>query len=274
MDIFKDKIAIITGAASGIGRSLGLELSRQGAKLIMADHNPALLLEAVEAVKKSGGAAHSVCLDVADFGEVKKMVDDTIAEHGRLDYLFNNAGVIVFGEARFYEYSDWTRVINTNLYGAVNGIAAAYPIMVRQGFGHIVNTASAAGIIPMPASVSYTASKYGIVGLSHSLRVEARDLGVRVSVACPGMIETPIYDTSKMVKADRLKFISLLRKTGPCSADHCAKVILRGVQKNQATIPITAFPRVFGILQRLSPSLVRLILGNSIKQFRGLYWAA
>ena len=268
MNIFKDKIVIVTGAASGIGRALCEELSRRGAKLVMADRNQSLLEEAASAIKNSRGSAKAVPLDVTDFQAVKKMVDDAVAEHGRLDYIFNNAGMIVFAEARFFEYSDWTNVINTNLFGVVNGVAAAYPVMVKQGFGHIINTASAAGVWPMPGCVSYTASKYGIVGLSHALRIEAEALGVKVSVVCPGFIETPIYEISKMTRIDRAKFKSAFPKAIRSSAEKCSLEILRGVEKNKATIITTGFARTFAFLHRMSPGLVRKLLTTSMIRLR------
>ena len=182
MNIFADKTAIITGGASGIGRALGEELARRGARVILADVNAKLLDETAGSIVKAGWRAKPVALDVSDFEAVKELVHDTVAEHGRLDYIFNNAGVTVGGEARDLCLDDWRKVIDTNLYGVVNGVVAAYPVMIGQGFGHIINTASSAGLIPIPGGIPYSASKYGIVGLSNSLRLEGADLGVRTRI--------------------------------------------------------------------------------------------
>jgi len=267
MQIFSNKVAIITGSASGIGRALADELAGLGANLILADINIAAAEKVADSISKSGFKAKAVKLDVSDFKAVKKLVDDTVAEHGRLDYMFNNAGIATGGEARDFAYEDWSNVINTNLYGAVNGVVAAYPIMVKQGFGHIINTASLAGLIPAPGEIPYTASKYGVVGLSNALRMEGAGLGVKVSVVCPGFIDTPIYYTNKTVNLDREKALEHLPKN-LTSAKDCAKVILRGVACNKATIVVTLHAKFFYLLQRLSPALIFLLGKHYIKLWR------
>ncbi|MDH7500438.1 MAG: SDR family oxidoreductase [candidate division NC10 bacterium] len=268
MDTFADKIGIVTGAASGIGRALCEEMARRFAHVIMADLNGPVLQEAVESVTRAGGRARSVTLDVTDFAQVKRMADDAVAEHGRLDYVFNNAGIGILGEVQNFSYEDWRRVIDANLYGVVNGVAAVYPIMVKQGFGHIINTASLAGLIPVPGEISYTASKYGVVGLSTALRIEAADLGVRVSVVCPGLVETPILYTSKMIQVDREKVYAAMPKAMECR--ECARKILRGVERNRAIILVTAMARSFWILQRISPALVRWIWRRNMRELRAM----
>ncbi len=266
MGIFADKIAIITGGASGIGRALGEELSRRRALVILVDVNTKLLEEVADSITKAGGRAKAVTLDVSDFAAVKKLVDDTVAQYGRLDYIFNNAGIGVGGEARDYSYDDWRKVINVNLYGTVNGVAEAYPIMVKQGFGHIINTASLAGLTPSAGEVSYAASKYAIVGLSNALRVEGAGLGVKVSVVCPGFIKTPIFYTSKFVKLDREKLLELMPKG--IAPEKCARVILRGVGNNKATIVVTPLAKFLWLLQRISPGLMLWIWRQVIKKMR------
>ena len=125
-------------------------------------------------------------VDVTDAVAVQRLVDGTVAREGRLDLLFNNAGIAVFADARDTSLEDWNRLIDVNLRGVVHGVAAAYPLMVRQGSGHIVNTASAAGLLPSPANIAYAATKHAVVGLSLTLRAEAVHHGVGVSVICPG----------------------------------------------------------------------------------------
>jgi len=254
MSIFNEKVAIITGGASGIGRALGRELARRGAKVVLADINGSLLKEAVDSLTNDGYKAKAATVDVTDREAVQKLVDGAVAEYGRLDFMFNNAGIGVGGMARDFSYEDWKKVVDINLYGVIHGVVAAYPVMIKQGFGHIINTASLAGLVVMPGEISYTASKFAIVGLSNVLRIEAERLGVRVSVVCPGLIQTPIYRTSKVVKMDREKGLSMLPKG--ISAEECAAVILRGIERNKAIIVVTGFAKFLWILQRISPSLV------------------
>lgn len=266
MDFFGEKVAIITGGASGIGRAVGEELARRGAQVILADMNTDLAEETANSITAAGGKAKAVALDVTDPEAVKKVVDDTVSEYGKLDYIFNNAGIAVFGEAIYFSYEDWRRVIDTNLYGVVNGVFAAFPVMARQGSGHIVNTASAAGLIPVSGLISYIASKYGVVGLSNSLRVEGAKLGVKVSVICPGLIDTPIIN-SKAINLDREKMIEAIPRLMP--PEECARAILDGVKRNKPIIVVTAMAKILWLLHRLSPRLVLWFLQkNHVKAFQ------
>ena len=266
MDAFEGKIAIITGAASGIGRALGEQLSRRGASLVLADMNGEQLAAVAKSITDAGGAAKSVSLDVRDFEAVDSLVKSTADEYGQLDYIFNNAGIGVGGEALRFSIDDWRNVIDTNLYGAVNGVFAAYPIMAKQGFGHIVNTASMAGLIPVPGEISYVASKYGIVGLSNALWAEAAGLGVCVSVVCPGIIRTPIFQTTKLIDMDREKVLKDLPKG--VSAEECARQILRGVERKKPTIVITGLAKVFCLLHRLIPGVTMWLMKKRFDDFR------
>ena len=259
-----EKVAIITGGASGIGRALGEDLARRGAHVVLADVNELLLAETVGSITKAGHDAKGVRLDVTDVEAVKRVVNETVAEHGRLDYIFNNAGILIMGEAKDHSYDDWRSEIDINLYGVINGVFAAYPIMIKQGFGHIVNTGSLAGLIPLPGELPYTVSKYGVVGLSHTLRLEGAAYGVKASVVCPGIINTPIKHNSKMVCADREKFFD----PASMSAAQCARIILRGVERNKATILVTRLAKILWLLQRISPTITFYALGRYLKQMR------
>ncbi|MBC8176207.1 MAG: SDR family oxidoreductase [Deltaproteobacteria bacterium] len=268
MSQFRDKVVIVTGAASGIGRALSEELARRGASVTLADINPSPVEEAAETITKAGHKAETFVLDVSDYDAVGKMVADTVARYGHLDYLFNNAGIAVGGEVRDCSIDDFRNVINVNLFGVVNGVAAAYSLMVKQGYGHIINTASLEGLIPFPATVSYVASKYGVVGLSNALRIEGVDLGVKVSVVCPGYIKTPIFQTSKMIKIDREKMLKSLPERFGITSEACAQIILRGVQRNKAIIVVTGFAKVLWALQRISPAVIRWMMRRDLRKSR------
>lgn len=268
MSQFRDKVAIVTGAASGIGRALSQELARRGAGVILADINRSTVEEAAGAITKTGKKAETFVLDVSDYDAVGKMVADTVARHGRLDYLFNNAGIAVGGEVRDCSIDDFRNVINVNLLGVVNGVAAAYPHMVKQGYGHIINTASIEGLVPFPGTVSYVASKYGVVGLSNALRIEGADLGVKVSVVCPGYIKTPIFQNCKVIKIDRDKMLKSLPERFGITPEACAQIILRGVQRNKAIIVVTGFAKYLWALQRISPAVIRWMMQHNLRKTR------
>lgn len=263
---WKDKVVIITGAGSGIGRALANRLARDGANLILADRDAGAVEKTAAVLTGMNLKAKAATLDVTDRAAVKELVDATVAEHGMLDCIFNNAGIGVGGEARDFAYEDWKTVIDVDLYGVVNGVFAAYPIMVRQGFGRIVNTASVAGLLPFPGELSYTAAKFGVVGLSLGLRAEAADLGVKVSVVCPGVIDTPIFETTKIVGFDRKKVLGMFPKG--LAPEKCAEIIIKGVERNKATIVVTWTAWALWLLYRLSPALSVRLLALYMRRMR------
>ncbi|HEY5335391.1 MAG TPA: SDR family NAD(P)-dependent oxidoreductase, partial [Mycobacteriales bacterium] len=181
--------AIVTGAGSGIGAALIRRLVAAGAAVVAADIDEARAA-AVVASCSGPGTAVAAHLDVADADAVRDLVAKVAAEPGGLAMMFNNAGIGVGGNTEDLTVADWNRVIDINLRGVVHGVAAAYPVMVHQGRGHIVNTASLAGLLPAGLLTVYSTTKHAVVGLSLSLRAEAAARGVKVLVVCPSAVET------------------------------------------------------------------------------------
>jgi len=256
---YQGGVAIITGGASGIGRALAEALSAQGATLVLADLQIGLAEEVADEIRKTGGDATAREVDVTDFAAMEALVQSTLSNHGRLDYFFNNAGIGIGGEVRLYRIDDWYRVLDVNLRGVVNGIQAAYPVMVGQGYGHIVNTASMAGLMPSPGTVSYAATKHAVVGLSMSLRIEAEEYGVRVSVVCPGVIDTPILTGGRygkmLVPIQPEVQRALWQQLRPMPADRFARKVLAAVAKNKPVIIVPSWWKLFWWINRLSPPL-------------------
>jgi NAD(P)-dependent dehydrogenase (short-subunit alcohol dehydrogenase family) len=188
---FEGKVAIVTGGGSGIGEAVCWELARRGAHVVVADIDA----EAAERVAKLIGA-EARRVDVSTEADVQGLVVDTVAAHERLDYMFNNAGIGIGGDARDLTSEHWRRVLDVDLNGVLYGTLVAYKVMARQGYGHIVNTASAAGLLPHLLNAPYSTAKHAVVGLSRSLRLEGADLGVKVSVVCPGFVRTNICGRS------------------------------------------------------------------------------
>jgi NAD(P)-dependent dehydrogenase (short-subunit alcohol dehydrogenase family) len=255
-------VAIITGGASGIGRAIAEALSQRGAQVILADLQADLAETVAVGIRAAGGDAIAVGIDVTDFQAMKALIEQTLRTKGRIDYLFNNAGIVVIGEAQHYDITDWNRVIEVNLGGIVNGVQAAYPVMCRQGFGHIVNTSSFAGLLPMAGILSYTTSKHAVVGLSTALRTEAIAWGVRVSVLCPGPVETAIMNGGKFGKVIKPLPLEVQRQFWeqgrPIAADEFARRALIAVTKNQAIIVIPGRWKIAWWIYRLSPSLAMI----------------
>jgi NAD(P)-dependent dehydrogenase (short-subunit alcohol dehydrogenase family) len=268
MNPFTDKVAMVTGGASGIGRALCEGLGRRGAVVIIADINSKGARQIATTINKKGGRAYAADLDVSKSAQTKQLIHDTTKQYGHLDYLFNNAGIAVIGETLDMELEHWRRTINVNLWGVVYGTVIAYQVMAKQGFGHIVNTASAAGLVPIPGLTAYSATKHAVVGLSLALRVEAARLGVKVSVVCPGIIRTNIPHAATYLKIDRKAALSLVHSVRMMDVDKCARVILRGVARNKAVIRVTPFAYIISWLYRIHPALMTPWYRKAHKEFQ------
>ncbi len=257
---FAGATAIVTGAASGIGRALAEELAKRGCEVVLADLQIALAKEVAAEISTAGGKARAVKLDVTDFSAMEKLLKETVRRTGRLDYIFNNAGIVIGGGVDLYCIADWNKVIDVNIRGVINGIQAAYPIMLAQGFGHIINTASMAGLMPGPGNTVYTMTKHGVVGLSLSLRGEAALAGVRVSVICPGVIQTPILEGGgrygkMLIEIPAEEMRRLFARLRPMPPHIFAKKVLDAVARNKTIIIFPRWWRVFWWINRLSPAL-------------------
>jgi len=268
MDDSNRKVAIITGGASGIGRALCEELARTATIIIAADINMEGARQVASGITDNGGHARAEALDVKNAEAVKALINRVTAEYGRLDYMFNNAGITIGAEARDMNLDHYRSILETNLHGVIHGSFYAYETMVSQGFGHIVNTASTAGLIPMPVQVPYSATKFGVVGFSKSLRIEAAGLGVRVSVVCPGFVRTGIFDAMPFLKVDKQKIFEKIPKA--VEPDKAAQIILKGVRKNKALIAFPFSARFLCWLYRLHPAFLAPIQRKIIGDFRRL----
>ena len=265
MSIFKDKTCIVTGGASGIGRSLCSQLARNGAYVVMADINLEPLKKAAEPLLKKGLKVKVSNLDVTDESSFKKVIEDTAAEHGQLDYLFNVAGTAVIGETPDVTMDHWMKVFDVNLNGVAYGTFHAYQLMAKQGSGHIVNTSSVEGVLPFPSSVSYVGTKHAVFGITESLWVEAADMGIDLTVVCPGYIRTPMLTDSEAVNTTmdvwRGSFlIVLFEKLSAITPDICAKLILKGVGKKKVIIFTPKIGRLFWWNYRIWPMMYMRIL--------------
>ena len=270
MSVYRDKVCIVTGAASGIGKALCGELAHRGARVIATDINAEMLEGAVASITNGNYQVRAEKLDVTDYESFKNLTENTVAREGRLDYLFNNAGIAILGEVRDTSIEDWRKVLDVDLNGVVYGSHLAYQQMVKQGSGHIVNLASIEGVLPFPSTVSYVTSKFAVMGLSQGLWVEGKDLGVDVSVVCPGFVSTPIFDVSATVGVDRKRWrdaISLWERFA-ISPEGCARVILDGVEKKKPIITVTFLARVMWWLARISPTFIMNFARRDFNKWR------
>lgn len=246
----RGKTAIVTGAGSGIGLSLTRALVSAGAHVVCADIDA----EAAKRAASGSGSARALVLDVTNAAAVQAAVDGVVAEHGRLDLIFNNAGISLGGETEELTLDHWNSIIDVNIRGVVHGVAAAYPVMVRQGSGHIINTASMGGLMAAGLLTSYVMTKHAVVGLSLALRSEAAAKGVGVTAVCPSAVDTPILDKGAVGRFHGRDFF--LKGQGvrrPHDPDVLAAEVLAAVAANQALLVTPRTARVTWLIGRLAP---------------------
>ncbi len=267
------KVALITGGASGIGAALTTELAKGGAEVWIADRQIGPAQELAQHLNTGGARARAIELDVRDYTSFERVVAEVVERSGRIDYLFNNAGIGVVGEVDSYSLDDWNDVFDVNLHGVVHGIQAVYPVMISQHSGHIVNTASMAGLVTSVGQASYTATKHAVVAISKTLRVEAEGHGVNVSVLCPGVIRTPIlsggqygrFSAPGVSGADVLEMWEELR---PLAPEVFAERALRAVLRGEAIIVVPRWWKALWYMERLSPALGMRFGKTALKRLR------
>jgi NAD(P)-dependent dehydrogenase (short-subunit alcohol dehydrogenase family) len=263
------KTALISGGASGIGAAFARQLAAHGAKVVIADRQLALAEELAAELRQAGGQVTAVELDVRDFDAWKRVADAI----GRIDLFFNNAGIVVGGEMSGYQRRDWDDVIDVNLRGVVYGIQTIYPRMVAQGAGHIINTASMAGLIAAIGQGAYTTTKHAVVGLSKALRAEGSLHGVRVSVLCPGVIRTPILSYGKYGRVGfegvtPEKMNKLWERTFPMDVDVFARRALGAIACGKAIIVLPRWWKIAWYLERISPWLSLTLAAMGMRKMR------
>jgi NAD(P)-dependent dehydrogenase (short-subunit alcohol dehydrogenase family) len=202
---FKNKKCFITGAASGIGRAVAMDLGERGARLFLTDINEGQLEEVAALIVKNGGAVEAwKALDITNYRAVKLFADDVQAKSGPMDVVMNIAGHAIWGPVDLLTYEHWKKMIDVNLMGPVHVIECLLPAMVRaRNGGRLVNVSSAAGLIYLPWHAAYSASKFGLRGLSEVLRYDLRRAGIGVTVVCPGAVRTPLVGTAQIIGVDR-----------------------------------------------------------------------
>jgi NAD(P)-dependent dehydrogenase (short-subunit alcohol dehydrogenase family) len=256
------RIVLVSGGASGIGAALATAHVMAGDTVVVADSQPR-------------DPSH-VQLDVRDREAFARVARDVVDQHGRIDLFYDNAGIGVAGGIEELTPAHWDSAIDVNLRGMIHGVEAVYPIMRAQGQGHIVITASLAGLIPVPLLGPYTVTKHAVVALARVLRLEAAASGVRVTAVCPAFVQTPLLDNinpgTAQTKANRIGVALVRRVQGkPMLPEEVAAIVLAALPRNPEII---LAPRVLGRLaalaERLAPGVVRRVSAYEIGRYRRL----
>jgi NAD(P)-dependent dehydrogenase (short-subunit alcohol dehydrogenase family) len=263
MKNFTDRVAVITGAGSGIGRALAVDLAGRGARLALSDVDEVAVADTAARCEKLGAQARGYQLDVSDRAAVTAHADQVVAEFGRVNLVVNNAGVALMATVEEMSYQDFDWIVGINFWGVVHGTKAFLPHLIASGDGHLVNISSVFGFVGVPTQSAYNATKFAVRGFTEALRQEMLLEKRRVGVSCvhPGGIRTNIARDARApensTSQQRANDFSRIARTTP---EQAAKTILRGVERKRARILIgpdayvfDAAPRLFGSgYQRLS----------------------
>jgi NAD(P)-dependent dehydrogenase (short-subunit alcohol dehydrogenase family) len=230
---------LITGAASGIGRATALAAAAKGAELLLTDIDADGLQESVAQIRAGGGTvSHASPADLADHEQVVALSQRIHADHPSMDVVMNIAGVSTWGSIERLSHSDWRRMVDVNLMGPISVLELFVPPMIEAGRGgHIVNVSSAAGLFGLPWHAAYSASKFGLRGVSEVLRFDLRRHDIGVTLVCPGAVRTPLVGTVQIVGVDR-EHPTVRKLVGhfegrAVSPEHVATKIIRGIERNR-----------------------------------------
>jgi NAD(P)-dependent dehydrogenase (short-subunit alcohol dehydrogenase family) len=238
--IVEGTVAVVTGGASGIGRSCAVEFARRGASVIVADINAERIEETVAVLTEGGSRAIGIRCDVTSDADMARLRHESLAAMGHVDLVMNNAGVALLGPPESVPIDDWRWIIDVNILGLVRGAAAFIPHLLERGSGHIVNTASIAGLYAYSwDSIPYITSKFGAYGLSEGLFGYLKPHGVGVSVLCPGLVTTNLGETARIAGTeDRDGWFSLPERllANPISAESVGPMVADAVEADQFLI--------------------------------------
>lgn len=246
--------AVITGAASGIGRALAVELAKERCHLLLADINEDGLLGTLELVKRSGGSGEVFPCDVSILDDVMKMADHCFNAWGKVDLLINNAGVASIGFMGDIPIKDWEWIVSINFWGVVYGCHAFVPRMKKQGCGHIVNVASAAGILSSAEMAPYNATKAAVISISETLKSELAPFGIGVTVTCPTFIRTNLMEKLRYTDEFQKQCSTTGIDNARWTPEMIAAQVVDAVRKDRLYVVPQAAAKLMWLSKRISPS--------------------
>ena len=249
----RGKVAVVTGAAGGIGAALAQRLAAEGCRLALVDIQAERLRRTAAAAREQGAQVSTHAVDVSDAAAMQRLADEVLAFHGAVHLVINNAGVTI--AAPFVEHSleDWDWIVGINLRGVMLGCRVFLPHLLAQGEGHIVNLSSIFGVIGVPAQSAYCATKFAVRGLSEALAEELAGTGVQVTVVHPGGVNTDIIASARTSdEAAKERLVSFFaKKTLP--PERAADLIVAGIRRNQRRVLIGPEAWAMDLLKRLLP---------------------
>ena len=260
MKKLQGRVAVITGAASGIGRATALVLAKEGCDLAIADVNDAGLQETAEAGRALGRKVSTHIVDVSDKERMRRFADEVHAEHGAVHVLVNNAGVTVTAPFEEHSLEDWEWIVGINFWGVVYGCKFFLPYLKQADEAHIVNLSSMFGLIGVPTQTSYCATKFAVRGLSEALWVELKDLNIGVTSVHPGGVRTNIAKSARSEAIElKSQAIGVIERFS-ISPDRCARLIVGAIKKNKMRQLVTRESHFVDVAKRFSQVLPQRLL--------------
>jgi short-subunit dehydrogenase len=277
MSLTKESVAVVTGAASGIGRALSLQLSAEKiAGIAIADLNAEALEETAKMLEAYPLRVSKHVLNVSDFGAMEAFAKEVVAEHGRVTHLINNAGVSLFGNVEEVSIEDLHWLMNINFWGTVYGVKLFLPILRKEPSAHIINVSSVFGLVAPPGNAAYSASKFAVRGFTESLRHELEDTGIAVSCVHPGGVATNIARSGRLgaeaqaaTKEESVRYHTKVSRT---TSEEAARQIMRGIKRRSKRILVGTDARIIDVVHRAAPenymSVLDKLSGGQLSKLR------
>ncbi|NIM25061.1 MAG: SDR family NAD(P)-dependent oxidoreductase [Nitrososphaeria archaeon] len=256
---FKNKLVLITGASSGIGRAAALQFAKKGANLILVARNKEKLNQTAEDLKKFNVSIFVLECDVSKKSDVEKMAKSILEKHDSVDILVNNAGFAIYGPVSKLSIEEIESQMATNYFGMIYCVKNFLPSMIKKKSGHIVNVASVAASFGLPGIASYCASKFAMLGFSEGLKHELKGTGVGITVVSPIMVRTNFFDHPSFEKMPKYSPTSL-------SPETVANAILKAANSSRLEIIVPSFVRGAVWMKETFPYLINPILGSAFKK--------
>jgi NADP-dependent 3-hydroxy acid dehydrogenase YdfG len=270
MEGFAGKVAVVTGAGSGIGQALAIELGRRGAKLAISDVNTEGLAVTEEKLKAIGAPVKADRLDVTEREAFLLYADAVKAHFGKVNQIYNNAGIAFTGDVEISQFKDIERVMDVDFWGVVNGTKAFLPHLIESGDGHIINVSSLFGIFAVPGQSAYNAAKFAVRGFTESLRQEmlAKKRPVAVTAVHPGGIKTAIARNMTAAEGVDPKELAAVfdKKLASTSPERAAKIILEAVRKKKARVLVGADAKVLDVIVRITGSGYQKLFSTAVSR--------
>ena len=264
MQGFAGKVAVVTGAGSGIGQALAIELAKSGAKVAISDIDTDGLAVTEERLKALGAEVKSDRLNVVEREAFVAYADDVNQHFGKVNQIYNNAGIAFSGDVEISQFKDIERVMDVDFWGVVNGTKMFLPHLIASGDGHVINISSVFGLFSVPGQAAYNSAKFAVRGFTEALRQEMIMAKHPVKVTCvhPGGIKTAIARNATTAEGlDQAALAQKFDKLARTSPEKAAQIILDGVRKNQARVLVGADAKIFDLIVRATGSGYQRLLG-------------